>query len=175
VATDFRLWVREACDALAERLGQFEKSLATLSKAHSNTIMPGFTHLQVAQPVTLGLHLDAYTQMMSRDRSRFADCRKRLNQSPLGAAALAGTPYNIDRAMTAKELGFDAPLSNTMDAVSARDFATEFLFACDARHKPFWRAAQERKRFGLAVEGGTTLYPVAVGERWRGGLGEWLR
>lgn len=130
VATDFRLWVREACDATIERIDAFQKNIAALRKAHKNTIMPGFTHLQVAQPVTLALHLGATWEMLERDKSRFADCRKRLNQSPLGAAALAGTPYNIDRKATATDLGFAGPMANTMDAVSARDFATEFLFAC---------------------------------------------
>lgn len=130
VATDFRLWVREACDATIERIDGFQKEIAALCKTHKGTIMPGFTHLQVAQPVTLALHLGATWEMLERDKSRFADCRKRLNQSPLGAAALAGTPYKIDRKATAKDLGFAAPMANTMDAVSSRDFATEFLFAC---------------------------------------------
>ena len=130
VATDFKLWVREACDALISRLEQTQATLTTLIKAHHDTIMPGFTHLQVAQPVTLAIHLDAYYQMLERDKSRVADCRARLNQSPLGAAALSGTGFPIDRDATAKALGFDAPQPNTMDAVASRDFATEFLFAC---------------------------------------------
>lgn len=130
VATDFRLWVREACDAVIARIDAFQNNIDALRRDHNNTIMPGFTHLQVAQPVTLALHLGATWEMLERDKSRFADCRKRLNQSPLGAAALAGTPYPIDRAATAIALGFDAPMANTMDAVSARDFATEFLFSC---------------------------------------------
>lgn len=129
VATDFRLWVRDACDTTIAQINALVKTLKSLSKSHAKTIMPGFTHLQAAQPVTLGIHLDAYAQMLARDAARFADCRKRLNESPLGAGALAGTPYPIDRAMTAKELGFSRPMPNTMDAVSARDFANEFLFA----------------------------------------------
>jgi len=128
VATDFRLWVREAIDVLIHTIEDFEKTLGRLIEDHAKTIMPGFTHLQAAQPVTLALHLDAYRQMILRDKSRLSDCQNRLNESPLGAAALAGTPYPIDRAMTAKELGFSRPMLNTMDAVSARDFACEFLF-----------------------------------------------
>lgn len=130
VATDFKLWVREACDTLILRIEDTQSILEKLSEEHAQTIMPGFTHLQVAQPVTLGLHLDAYRHMLNRDKTRFQDCRKRLNKCPLGAAALAGTPFDIDRERTAQELGFDRPMQNTMDAVSARDFATEFLFAC---------------------------------------------
>lgn len=130
VATDFRLWVREACDALLEKIGVFQSVLQQLSSDHQDTIMPGFTHLQVAQPVTLAMHLGAYNQMMTRDASRIADCRTRLNQSPLGAAALSGTGFPIDRETTARSLGFDKPLVNTMDAVGSRDFAMEFLFAC---------------------------------------------
>lgn len=130
VATDFRLWVREACDVLSTRIDAFRRNVDALCADHQDTIMPGFTHLQVAQPVTLALHLGATGEMLTRDQSRFDDCRKRMNASPLGAAALAGTPYNIDRNFTAKELGFDRPMANTMDAVSARDFACEFLFAC---------------------------------------------
>lgn len=130
VATDFRLWVREACDDLIIKIEKFKNILEHLSKQHHKTIMPGFTHLQVAQPVTLGLHLGAYTQMMVRDKSRVLDCRKRLNESPLGACALSGTGFNIDKEYTARKLKFDKPMNNTMDAVSARDFANEFLFVC---------------------------------------------
>lgn len=130
VATDFRLWVREAIDDLISAIEEFQKILQHRSREFENTTMPGFTHLQPAQPVTLGLHLDAYKQMMERDKARLQDCRKRVNQSPLGAAALAGTPFNIDRSATAKELGFESVMSNTMDAVGAKDFANEFLFAC---------------------------------------------
>ncbi len=128
VATDFRLWTREAIDIVIATIEKFEATLAALCQKHEQTIMPGFTHLQAAQPVTLARHLGAYAQMMARDKSRFKDCQKRLNESPLGSAALAGTPYPIDREMTAKALGFDRPMANTMDGVSARDFACEFLF-----------------------------------------------
>ena len=130
VATDFRLWVRGACDDVMTKIESFQDVLRTLCDQHEKSIMPGFTHLQIAQPVTLSMHLGAYWQMMERDKSRFIDCQKRLNESPLGACALSGTGFNNDRNMTAQKLGFDAPMMNTMDAVSARDFATEFLFAC---------------------------------------------
>jgi argininosuccinate lyase len=128
VATDFKLWVREACDALIQKIEDVQSTIEKLVKEHKNTIMSGFTHLQVAQPVTLAMHLGAYAQMLERDKSRTKDCRKRLNESPLGSAALSGTGFPIDRNMTAKELGFDNPQANTMDAVASRDFATEFLF-----------------------------------------------
>ncbi|MEM9469554.1 MAG: argininosuccinate lyase [Pseudomonadota bacterium] len=128
VATDFKLWVREACDTLVGNIETLQETLKSVSETHQQTIMPGFTHLQVAQPVTLGLHLDAYWHMLNRDKTRFTDCRERLNKSPLGACALSGTGFDTDRDMTAKALGFDRAMSNTMDAVSARDFATEFLF-----------------------------------------------
>jgi argininosuccinate lyase len=127
VATDFRLWVREAVALTDAALKAFQTALVERASEHSDSIMPGFTHLQVAQPVTLGHHLMAYFEMAKRDRSRFADCRARLNQSPLGAAALAGTSFPIDRAATAAALGFDAPMANSLDAVSDRDFALEFL------------------------------------------------
>ena len=130
VATDFKLWVREACDALINKTESVQATLNKLSDEHKDTIMPGFTHLQVAQPVTLGIHLNSYHHMMERDKSRTQDCRNRLNQSPLGAAALSGTGFPIDRDMTAKELGFTQSQANTMDAVASRDFATEFLFTC---------------------------------------------
>ena len=129
VATDFKLWVRSACDDLVEKLEKFQDILRKVCQEHEKSIMPGFTHLQVAQPVTLAMHLDAYWEMVDRDKSRILDCRKRLNESPLGACALSGTGFNTDRNMTAKALGFDKPMTNTMDAVAARDFATEFLFA----------------------------------------------
>jgi len=130
VATDFRLWVREACTEVIAKIENFKNILDQLSKEHHNSIMPGFTHLQVAQPITLSMHLDAYSQMMARDLSRFVDCLNRLNTSPLGACALSGTGFNTDRSMTAKALGFDDVMSNTLDAVSARDFAIEFLSCC---------------------------------------------
>jgi argininosuccinate lyase len=129
VATDFRLWVRDAIDGLDAQLADVMRALADRAAAHAASPMPGFTHLQTAQPVTLGHHLLAYVEMLSRDRGRFADARRRLNQCPLGAAALAGTSFPIDRQMTASALGFDAPTANSLDAVSDRDFALEFLSA----------------------------------------------
>ncbi|HCQ71167.1 MAG TPA: argininosuccinate lyase [Rhodospirillaceae bacterium] len=130
VATDFRMWVRDACTDLAGVIDTFTATLDRLIEKHADDVMPGFTHLQAAQPVTLGKHLLAYKEMMSRDKGRILDCRARVNECPLGAAALAGTPYPIDRKFTAKQLGFDRPMPSTLDAVSARDFANEFLFAC---------------------------------------------
>ncbi len=129
VATDFRLWVRDAIDALNAQLAAVMTALATRAAEHAATIMPGFTHLQTAQPVTFGHHLLAYVEMLARDRGRLADCRARLNRCPLGAAALAGTSFPIDRAMTARALGFDAPTDNSLDSVSDRDFALEYLSA----------------------------------------------
>ena len=127
VATDFRLWVRDALDATARAVTGLQAALLAKAERHTDTVMPGFTHLQNAQPVTFGHHLLAYVEMLGRDASRIKDTRKRLNESPLGAAALAGTPYPIDRRMTAKALGFDRPMANSLDAVSDRDFALEFL------------------------------------------------
>ncbi len=127
VATDFRLWVRSAVDAVNAGIAALQTALVTRAEDHAASVMPGFTHLQSAQPVTLGHHLMAYFEMLKRDRSRFADARARLNQSPLGSAALAGTGFPIDRHATAKALGFDAPTANSLDSVSDRDFAIEFL------------------------------------------------
>jgi argininosuccinate lyase len=127
VATDFRLWVRDALDRLSAGLKDLENALLDQAERHAETIMPGFTHLQPAQPVTLGHHLLAYVEMAERDLGRAADCRARLNQCPLGAAALAGTSFAIDREATTAALGFDAPCRNSIDAVSDRDFALEFL------------------------------------------------
>jgi argininosuccinate lyase len=127
VATDFRLYVRDALDALDAALKVLQQALIKRAGEHAATLMPGFTHLQAAQPVTLGHHLMAYVEMFGRDRSRVQDARARLNESPLGAAALAGTSFPIDRDFTAKELGFDRPMVNSLDAVSDRDFALEFL------------------------------------------------
>ncbi|MBV8494835.1 MAG: argininosuccinate lyase [Alphaproteobacteria bacterium] len=129
VATDFRLWVRSAIDRVDAALRELQSALLDRAEAHADWVMPGFTHLQIAQPVTLGHHLMAYVEMLGRDRGRFADCRKRLNESPLGAAALAGTAFPIDRGMTAAALGFDRPAGNSIDAVADRDFAIEFLAA----------------------------------------------
>ncbi len=127
VATDFRLWVRDHLDLFDAQLTNLMKALLDQAEANTDTIMPGFTHLQSAQPVTFGHHMLAYLEMFARDRARFKDCRNRMNESPLGAAALAGTPYPIDRDATTKALGFDRPMANSLDAVSARDFALEAL------------------------------------------------
>jgi argininosuccinate lyase len=126
VATDVRLWLRTAIDDLDGLLRGLQRQLVDLAEPHVNTVMPGFTHLQVAQPVSFGHHLLAYYEMLRRDRARLADCRRRVNQLPLGAAALAGTTYPIDREMVARELGFDGICGNSLDAVSDRDFAIEF-------------------------------------------------
>ena len=129
VATDVRLWLRASADQVSVALKKLQLSLLDLAESHFDTVMPGFTHLQVAQPVTLGHHLMAYVEMLSRDAQRFADCRRRINRLPLGAAALAGTSYPIDRELVAKKLGFDGVCENSLDAVSDRDFAIEFTFA----------------------------------------------
>ncbi len=129
VATDFRLWVREAVDGLDRRLRDLQAALLEQAGVHADTIMPGYTHLQAAQPVTFGHHLMAYVEMFGRDRGRLADCRTRINECPLGAAALAGTAFPIDREATAAALGFARPMANSIDAVSDRDFALEFLAA----------------------------------------------
>lgn len=129
VATDFRLWVRDATRNVDAALAQLQSALVTRAEEHIGSIMPGFTHLQVAQPVTLGHHLMAYYEMLRRDRGRLADCAKRLNEMPLGSAALAGTGFEIDRDHTAKALGFDRAMANSLDGVSDRDFAIEFLAA----------------------------------------------
>ena len=143
VATDFRLWVRQAIDHADAGLASFQSALVARAEEHADSIMPGFTHLQVAQPVTLGHHLMAYYEMAKRDRGRFADCRARLNQSPLGAAALAGTSFPIDRNATAQALGFDGPMANSLDAVSDRDFAIEFLTAATQAALHLSRLAEE--------------------------------
>ena len=129
VATDIRLWLREEIDGLEALLKAYQAALLDLAEEHAATPMPGFTHLQVAQPVTFGHHLLAYVEMAARDRARLADCRKRVNRLPLGAAALAGTSYPIDREFVARELGFDGICANSLDAVSDRDFAVEFCAA----------------------------------------------
>ena len=129
VATDLRLWLRAAIDRLDQEMRDLQQALVDRAEAEAATVMPGYTHLQIAQPVTLGHHLLAYVEMLGRDRGRLADCRRRLNESPLGAAALAGTSFPIDRHATATALGFDRPAANSLDAVSDRDFAIEFLAA----------------------------------------------
>jgi len=129
VATDFRLWVRDALDALDPALRDLQRAMIEQAEREAASVMPGYTHLQAAQPVTFGHHLLAYVEMLGRDRGRFADCRRRLNECPLGAAALAGTSFPIDRHMTAEALGFERPTANSLDSVSDRDFALEFLSA----------------------------------------------
>ena len=143
VATDFRLFVRDGLDHLTAQTTALMSVLAEHAETHAALIMPGFTHLQTAQPVTYGHHLLAYIEMLSRDRGRFADARARLNQSPLGAAALAGTSFPIDRHATASALGFDAPTANSIDSVSARDFALEALSAMSICATHLSRLAEE--------------------------------
>ena len=143
VATDFRLWVRDAIDGLSAQITDTMRALAERAAAYAGDVMPGFTHLQTAQPVTFGHHLLAYVEMLDRDRGRLADCRKRLNFSPLGSAALAGTSFPIDRHMTAAALGFDGPTANSLDAVSDRDFALEFLSAAAISAMHLSRLAEE--------------------------------
>src|SRR5438045_1264907 len=143
VATDFRLYVRDTIDETDAALAAFQHALAARALEHAATVMPGFTHLQTAQPVTFGHHLLAYVEMAARDRSRFADARKRLNESPLGAAALAGTSFPIDRDATAKTLGFDRPMANSLDAVSDRDFVLETLSAAAIASVHLSRFAEE--------------------------------
>ena len=143
VATDFRLWLRDAIDEIDTALTSYQRALAEKALAHADTVMPGFTHLQPAQPVTLGHHLLAYVEMAGRDRGRFADARARLNESPLGSGALAGTSFPIDRAMTAKALGFARPMANSLDAVADRDFVLETLSACAITSVHLSRFAEE--------------------------------
>jgi argininosuccinate lyase len=143
VATDFRLWVRDAIDEIDAALAGYQRALATKALAHADTVMPGFTHLQPAQPVTFGHHLLAYVEMAARDRGRFADARTRLNESPLGSGALAGTSFPIDRGMTAKALGFARPMANSLDAVADRDFVLETLSACAIASVHLSRFAEE--------------------------------
>ena len=143
VATDFKLWTRDQCDAIIEGLTELMKALIDQADAGADTVMPGFTHLQVAQPVTWGHHMMAYVEMFARDRSRFLDARTRMNESPLGAAALAGTGFPIDRHDTAQALGFSAPSANSLDAVSDRDFALEFLSASSICATHLSRFAEE--------------------------------
>jgi argininosuccinate lyase len=143
IATDFRLWVRDSIDAVDEALAAYQRALAEKALEHADTPMPGFTHLQPAQPVTFGHHLLAYVEMAERDRGRFSDARRRLNQSPLGAVALAGTAFPIDRDATSKALGFDAPMANSIDAVSDRDFALEALSAAAITAVHLSRFAEE--------------------------------
>jgi argininosuccinate lyase len=143
VATDFRLWVRDAIDRIDAALAAYQRARAERALEHAGTVMPGFTHLQTAQPITFGHHLLAYVEMAARDRGRFADARARLNESPLGAGALAGTSFPIDRAMTAKALGFARPMANSLDAVADRDFVLETLSAAAITSVHLSRFAEE--------------------------------
>jgi argininosuccinate lyase len=143
VATDFRLWVREACTRADEGLLALQRALLKQAATHTGTIMPGFTHMQPAQPVSFAHHCLAYVEMFARDRGRFTDAAKRMNESPLGAAALAGTPFKIDRDKTAKALGFDSPARNSLDAVASRDFALEYLSAASIASVHLSRLAEE--------------------------------
>jgi argininosuccinate lyase len=154
VATDFRLWLRDAIDRLTAAIRGLQAALIDQGEVHAETIMPGYTHLQAAQAVTLGHHLLAYVEMFGRDHGRMRDARKRLNECPLGAAALAGTPFPIDRRKTSETLGFDRPMANSLDAVSARDFALEFLSATAIHAVHLSRLAEEivlwsSERFGF--------------------------
>jgi argininosuccinate lyase len=143
VATDFRLWVRSACEEAQTAVRELQRVLVTRADEHAETIMPGFTHLQVAQPVTLGHHLMAYYEMLRRDVSRFADARARMNESPLGSAALAGTGFPVDRDATAGALNFDRPTANSLDSVSDRDFALDYLSAAAQCSLHLSRLAEE--------------------------------
>jgi len=143
VATDFRMWVRQACDDAVSNIRDLQRVLIEAGEKHAETVMPGFTHLQVAQPVTLGHHLLAYYEMLRRDVSRFSDARSRMNESPLGAAALAGTGFPLDREATAKALGFDRPTANSLDSVSDRDFAIDYLSAATQCSLHLSRLAEE--------------------------------
>jgi argininosuccinate lyase len=143
VATDFRLWVRDQCDAAVAGIKALQSALLGQAEAGADWVMPGFTHLQTAQPVTWGHHMMAYVEMLGRDASRFADARARMNECPLGAAALAGTSFPIDRDATASALGFDRPMANSLDAVADRDFALEFLAASSITAMHLSRLAEE--------------------------------
>jgi argininosuccinate lyase len=143
VATDFRLWVRDGIDEIDAALAAYQRALAAKALDHAETVMPGFTHLQTAQPVTFGHHLLAYVEMAARDRGRFADARERLNENPLGSGALAGTSFPLDRTMSAKALGFSRPTANSLDAVADRDFVLETLSACSIAAVHLSRFAEE--------------------------------
>lgn len=153
VATSFRLYVRDAMDAVEAALADLQKALVARAEEHATNLMPGFTHLQTAQPVTLGHHLLAYVEMFGRDRERMFDARVRMNECPLGAAALAGTSFPIDREFTAAELGFDEPMANSLDAVSDRDFALEFLSASSICAVHLSRLAEEMVNWSSAQFG----------------------
>jgi argininosuccinate lyase len=157
VATDFRLWVRRAIDEADEGLAALQRALVLRAEEHAASVMPGFTHLQTAQPVTLGHHLMAYYEMLRRDRSRFADARARMNECPLGAAALAGTSFPIDREATALALGFERPTANSLDSVSDRDFAIDYLMAATQCALHLSRLAEEFVLWASQMFGFVTL------------------
>ncbi len=164
VAVDFRLWVRDQCDAVDTALAALMQALLVQAEEGADWVMPGFTHLQVAQPVTWGHHMMAYVEMFARDRSRFTDARARMNQSPLGAAALAGTGFPIDRHMTAAALGFDGPTHNSLDSTSDRDFALEFLGAASICAMHLSRFAEE-----LVIWSTAQFRFVAMSDQWSTG------
>ncbi len=164
VATDLRLWVRDQCDAADQALKALIQALLGQAEAGADWVMPGFTHLQTAQPVTWGHHMMAYVEMFARDRGRFADARARMNESPLGAAALAGTSFPIDREMTARTLGFDRPMANSLDAVSDRDFAMEFLSASSICAVHLSRLSEE-----LVIWSSAQFRFVTMSDRWSTG------
>ncbi len=164
VATDFRLYVRDALDDLDSALNALQTALATQARDHFDAVMPGFTHLQAAQPVTFGHHLLAYVEMLSRDRGRIMDARRRLNESPLGAAALAGTSFPIDRDKTARTLGFDRPMANSLDAVSDRDFVLETLSALSIMAVHLSRFAEE-----IVVWSSAQFAFVSLSDAWTTG------
>ncbi len=164
VATDFRLWVREQCDAAIAGLEALIRAALGQAEAGADWVMPGFTHLQTAQPVTWGHHMMAHVEMWGRDLGRFRDARARMNESPLGAAALAGTGFPIDRAATAAALGFDRPMANSLDAVSDRDFALEFLAAASICAMHLSRLAEE-----LVIWSSAQFRFVALSDRWSTG------
>ena len=164
VATDFRLWVRDQCDAAIQGLTALMGAFLAQAEQGADWVMPGFTHLQTAQPVTWGHHMLAYVEMLARDRSRFQDARKRMNECPLGAAALAGTSFPIDRHMTAKALGFDRPTANSLDSVSDRDFALEFLSASSICAMHLSRFAEE-----LVIWSSAQFRFVRLSDRWTTG------
>jgi argininosuccinate lyase len=157
VATDFKLWVRDAIDRALTGIAHLQSALLDQAERHAASILPGFTHLQVAQPVTLGHHLMAYHEMLRRDRSRFADARARADECPLGAAALAGTGFPIDRNATAHALGFARPMRNSMDAVSDRDFALDYVQAACAVRAALSRLAEEFVLWASQLFGFVTL------------------
>ncbi len=164
VATDFRLWTRQALQTRADQTRGLMEALLEQADLHADTVMPGFTHLQTAQPVTFGHHLMAYVEMFSRDRSRFLDCQDRMNESPLGAAALAGTGFPIDRQKTAADLGFKAPMANSLDAVSARDFAVEAVSACSICAMHLSRIAEE-----IVIWASAQFHFVRLSDAWSTG------